>query len=172
MIFSFSHWCGGILAHSWRYFSSLRFVDICLCTAFLRSQSWCEVFVQVGCVWFSPNTVLAQHRCFGLDYPKGVAPWVLWFVQMPLSKPKLCCQSSTISFNMLTEACKVVDTTLVFLFVWALLLAIVLTHTCLLHTIKLLKSLVLIDKAYTLFSPWLDLLKYDNTGGIATSRSQ
>lgn len=85
-------------------------------------------------VWFSINVVLyikARRFHFGLVRPENIVPEVSWFIQMQLCKYKLSCyvlcrekrlflskqatfaqcfsNSAVISFNLLTEACRVLD---------------------------------------------------------------
>lgn len=55
-------------------------------------DSWYEVFILKFCVWFSPDMalcIIAKH----LTCAKNIDPEVLWFVQIQICKPKLCCQN-------------------------------------------------------------------------------
>jgi len=86
----------------------------------------------ICCIWFSSNValcIMAKHLHFGLVCPNNI---VLWFVQMQLCKPirgflmitlpkkpylfsfLLIVLSWTLTFNMLTEACRVWDEALGF----------------------------------------------------------
>lgn len=53
-------------------FNPLRFVDIRLCTALLKSY-------HMAWLWISTT-------------PNDIVPEVFWFLQMQFCKPKLCCQ--------------------------------------------------------------------------------
>ncbi len=93
---------------------------------------WYEVFVlKCSLVFHQTWHIMAKHLHFGLICSKDIVLEILWFVQMQLCKPKLCCHAflekrlssgkpskhailvpyfsncTILSFNMLTEACKV-----------------------------------------------------------------
>jgi len=102
-------------------------------------MSFCLFFKLICCVLCSLYDELCMTKClhFGLVCPMGIVPEGLCFVQMQLYKPKLCCRvpfrkesfswraricsvfflivlSWALTFNMVTEACRVWDVTLFF----------------------------------------------------------